>query len=66
LPTGYFTGWKQYVSVQYVAETNLSVPLTGGTSSFRLVTVRITSDLSTGGTVELARATRVVSYVPGN
>jgi len=66
LPTGYFTGWKQYVSVQYVAESNLSAPITSGTSSFRLVIVRITSDLSTGGTVELARATRLVSYVPGN
>jgi prepilin-type N-terminal cleavage/methylation domain-containing protein len=66
LPTTYFTGWKQNVSVQYVAESNLSTPLTSGTSSFRLITVRITSDLSTGGTVELARATRVVAYVPGN
>jgi prepilin-type N-terminal cleavage/methylation domain-containing protein len=66
LPTGYFTGWRQDVSVQYVAESNLSAPLTSGTSSFRLITVRITSDLPTGGSVELARASRVVSYVPGN
>jgi prepilin-type N-terminal cleavage/methylation domain-containing protein len=66
LPAGTFTGWKQLVSVQYVAESNLSAPLTSGTSSFRLITVRITNDLPTGGTVELAKATRVVSYVPGN
>jgi prepilin-type N-terminal cleavage/methylation domain-containing protein len=66
LPSTFFTGWKQNVSVQYVAESNLSAPLTSGTSSFRLITVRITSDLTTGGTVELARATRVVAYVPAN
>jgi prepilin-type N-terminal cleavage/methylation domain-containing protein len=66
LPSTFFTGWKQYASVQYVAESNLSAPLTSGTSSYRLITVRITNDLPTGGTVELARVTRVVAYVPGN
>jgi prepilin-type N-terminal cleavage/methylation domain-containing protein len=66
LPSGHFAGWKQHVSVQYVAENNLSTPLSSGTSSFRLITVRITNDLPAGGAVELARATRLVAYVPGN
>jgi prepilin-type N-terminal cleavage/methylation domain-containing protein len=66
LAADYFSGWKQHVSVQYVAESNLSTPLTSGTSSYRLITVRITTDLAGGGTLELARVSRVVAYVPGN
>jgi prepilin-type N-terminal cleavage/methylation domain-containing protein len=66
LASDYFTGWKQHVEVEYVAESNLSTPLTSGTSSYRLITVRIMKDLPGGGTVELARVSRVVAYVPAN
>lgn len=64
VPSGYFTGWKQQVDVSYVSETNFSTAVSSGTTNYRLIDVRIQVDQADGSTRELARVTRVVSYVP--
>lgn len=61
----YFTGWKQWVEVQYVAETNFATPLSSGTSNYRRIHVWITVDQADGSTRTLADVSRVVAYVPG-
>jgi MSHA pilin protein MshD len=66
VPSGYFTGWKQWVDVQYVSETNFATPLSGSsTSNYRRVRVQITVDQADGTTRTLADISRVVSYAPG-
>jgi type II secretory pathway pseudopilin PulG len=64
-PTGYFTGWKQIIDVQYVSESNFSTVVTSGTSSYRRIRVQITVDQADGTTRTLADVSRVVSYAPG-
>lgn len=66
VPAGYFTGWKQWVDVQYVSESNFATPMTSGTSSYRRIRVQITVDQADGTTRTLADLTRVVAYVPSN
>jgi prepilin-type N-terminal cleavage/methylation domain-containing protein len=62
--SGFFTGWKQIVDVQYVLESNLSTVVTSGTSSYRRIRVQITVDQADGTTRTLADVSRVVSYAP--
>ena len=66
MPTGYFTGWKQTVDVQYVSETNFTTPLTSGTSNYRRIRVQILVEQADGTTRTLADLSRVVTYVPSN
>lgn len=65
VPAGYFTGWKQWVDVQYVSETNFATPLSSGVSNYRRIHVWITVDQADGTTRTLADLSRVVSNVPG-
>jgi len=65
VPTGYFSGWKQCVDVQYVGESNLATPLSSGTSSYRRIRVQIQVEQADGSTRTLADVSRVVTYVPG-
>jgi prepilin-type N-terminal cleavage/methylation domain-containing protein len=66
VPTGYFTGWKQWVDVQYVSETNFTTPLTSGTSNYRRIRVQVLVEQADGTTRTLADLSRVVTYVPSN
>lgn len=66
VPSGYFTGWKQSVDVQYVSETNFTTPLASGTSSYRRVRVQILVDQADGTTRTLADISRVVAYAPAS
>jgi prepilin-type N-terminal cleavage/methylation domain-containing protein len=65
-PSGFFTGWKQWVDIQYVAESNFTTPLTSGTSNYRRIRVQILVEQTDGRTRTLADVSRVVAYVPGN
>ena len=64
-PTSPFASWQQQVDVYYVAETNLTTPLSGSkTSDYQAVEVRIIYiDPNTGNTNQLASLRRVVAYV---
>lgn len=64
--SGFFTGWKQWIDIQYVSESNFSTVLTSGTSSYRRIRVQITVDQADGTTRTLADVSRVVSYAPGS
>lgn len=64
--SGFFTGWKQWIDVQYVSESNFSTVLSSGTSSYRRIRVQITVDQADGTTRTLADVSRVVSYAPGS
>ena len=65
LGSGYFSRWRQTVSVFYVRDTSPTTPVGGSTTTdYRAVQVRITFDDPVQGTRELANALRVVSYVP--
>lgn len=58
-----FAGWRQQVTVRYVNDANLAQPQSSP-SWHRVAEVRIWKDLSEGGRRELARLSRVFSYVP--
>jgi prepilin-type N-terminal cleavage/methylation domain-containing protein len=63
--SNYFSTWRQKVHVNYVNATNLSTALGAGASSnYRQVTVTITRVDPQSGERELAKISRVFSYVP--
>ena len=63
-PSGLMDKWRQEVDVYYVRETDLSTRLTGQTSDYRMVEVRVTEEIPGVGRRELAKVKRVVVYVP--
>ena len=65
-PSGFFTGWTQWVDVQYVAESNFATPLASGTSNYRRIRVQILVEQNDGRTRTPADVSRVVSYAPGS
>lgn len=63
-PSGLMSKWRQEVDVYYVRETDLTTRLTGQTSDYRMVEVRITEEVPGIGRREWAKLKRVVAYVP--
>lgn len=56
--------WRQEVDVYYVSESNPTQRLTGGTSDYRMVEVRIMEEIPGVGRRQWAKLQRVVTYVP--
>jgi type II secretory pathway pseudopilin PulG len=64
-PAGFFDGWRQEVEVYYVDPSDLTLRLPyGQMSDYRAVEVRVLFVDPQGRRRELAKARRVVAYVP--
>lgn len=65
LRSGYFTKWRQEIDIYYVSESDPSVKLGSGQTSYvRAVEVRIFRDDGNGRRRPLATVRRVYAYVP--